>query len=122
MSEDFYQPTRLGTWNRARGVWETTVSNMLCGHLEPFSETWPTSGSMRSGSVFQRPASVPLMDDSGSSSSLGPQIALLRTPAAAEAEGGPRDRNRPGATMRLSDQIREEMEDGRIVFSQLQPS
>jgi len=39
---------------------------------------------------------------------------LLRTPAAAEAEGGPRDRNRAGATMRLSDQIREEMEDGKI--------
>lgn len=39
---------------------------------------------------------------------------LLRTPAAAEAEGGPRDRNRPGATMRLSDQIREEIDDGNI--------
>jgi hypothetical protein len=41
---------------------------------------------------------------------------LLRTPAAAEAEGGPRDRNRAGATMRLSDQIREEMEDGNIAL------
>lgn len=41
---------------------------------------------------------------------------LLRTPAAAEAEGGPRDRNRAGATMRLSDQIREELEDGNIAL------
>lgn len=43
-------------------------------------------------------------------------LELLRTPAAAEAEGGPRDRNRPGATMRLSDQIREDIEDGRILL------
>jgi len=35
-------------------------------------------------------------------------LALLRTPCAAEAAGGPRNPNRPGATMRLSDQIREQ--------------
>ena len=36
-------------------------------------------------------------------------VSLLRTPCAAEAEGGPRNPNRPGATMRLSDQIREQL-------------
>lgn len=40
------------------------------------------------------------------------QRTLLRTPAAAEAEGGPRNRHRPGATVRLSDQVREAVEDG----------
>lgn len=97
----------LATWNPARSVWETT-QGMFCGHLELYSETWPSSGSMRNGQVFERPTSAPPTADSASSSSPG----LLRTPAAAEAEGGPRDRNRPGATMRLSDQIREEMDDG----------
>ena len=39
----------------------------------------------------------------------GGKLKLLRTPCAAEAEGGPRNPNRPGATIRLSDQIREEL-------------
>lgn len=60
----------------------------------------------RSGLLYELPTWEPPTGDSGCS--------LLRTPAAAEAEGGPRDRNRPGATMRLSDQIREAMEDGII--------
>lgn len=34
-------------------------------------------------------------------------LSLLRTPAAAEAEGGARNPDRPNATMRLSDQIHE---------------
>jgi hypothetical protein len=40
-----------------------------------------------------------------------PSVAarLFRTPCAAEAEGGPRDPDRRGSTMRLSDQIREEL-------------
>lgn len=46
--------------------------------------------------------------------SRAPVNPLLRSPAAAEAGGGPRDRNRPGATMRLSDQLREEIDDGNI--------
>jgi hypothetical protein len=41
---------------------------------------------------------------------------LLRTPAAAEAAGGPRNPNRPGATMRLSDQVREEQTRGVLLL------
>lgn len=41
--------------------------------------------------------------------------SLLRTPAAAEAEGGRRDPNRPGATMRLSDQVAEEQARGILL-------
>ncbi|WP_375544229.1 DNA cytosine methyltransferase [Pseudoclavibacter albus] len=51
---------------------------MLCGHLVPFSETWPTSGSMRSGRCFLRPGLVPRIGGSGVSSSPG-----LPTPRAA---------------------------------------
>lgn len=98
------------TWNPARGVWETEGQSIICGHSVLYSATWPSSGSMRNGLAFELPTSAHLTAGSASSSSRG----LLPTPTAAEAEGGPRDRNRPGATMRLSDQIREEMEDGRI--------
>lgn len=44
-------PTRIATWNGTAGVWETD-ERALCGHLELYSETWPTSGWMRGGSVF----------------------------------------------------------------------
>ena len=98
----------LATWNPARGVWETTRANLLCGHLEPFLETWPTSGSMRNGQAFEHPTSVHRTGGSGSSSSPG----LLRTPDT--DSGGRRNPDRPGATMRLSDQIAEEVEAGTI--------
>lgn len=64
----------------------------------------------RSGRLYELPTWEPPTDGSESSS----PRTLLRTPAAAEAEGGLRDRNRPGATMRLSDQIHEAIEDGII--------
>jgi hypothetical protein len=66
----------IATWNSARGVWETPTLNLLCGHLEPFSQTWPKSGSMRNGSVFPRPAPVPAISAGAYSSSRG----LLPTP------------------------------------------
>jgi len=31
------------------------MANLFCAHWEPFSETWPTSGTMRNGQVFERP-------------------------------------------------------------------
>ena len=68
----------IATWNRARGAWETPVLNLLCGHLEPFSQTWPKSGSMRNGQVFPRPVPGPAISAGGSSSSPG----LLPTPTA----------------------------------------
>jgi hypothetical protein len=40
---------------------------------------------------------------------------LFRTPCAAEAEGGPRNPDRAGATMRLSDQVREEAGRGLLL-------
>ena len=76
----------IATWNPARGAWETPVLNLLCGHLEPFSQTWPKSGSMRNGSVFPRPVPGPVISAGASSSSPG----LLPTPNATDSQGGPR--------------------------------
>jgi len=74
----------IATWNRARGAWETPTLNLLCGHLEPFSQTWPKSGSMRNGSVFPRPVPVPAISAGASSSSPG----LLPTPTASNPNDG----------------------------------
>lgn len=45
--------------------------NLLCGHSEPFSQTWPASGSMRSGRAWERPTSAPRTDAAACSSSPG---------------------------------------------------
>ncbi len=100
--------TRLAIWNPARGVWETTAINMLCGHSEPYLVTWPSSGSMRSGQVFEQPTWAHRMDGSASSSSPGPESALLRTPVADEDGGGPLHPDvaqARGQTLRLTGQI-----------------
>lgn len=52
---------------------------------------------------------------SGSACSSSPPGEMFRTPCAAEAAGGPRNPDRPGATMRLSDQVREEAERGVLL-------
>lgn len=100
------------TWNPERDLWETDSMDLFSGLSDVFSETLPISGMTRSGRLFLRPQSVPLTVGNESSSSRG---QLFRAPCAAEAEGGPRDPNRPGVTMRLSDQVREETEAGNLL-------
>lgn len=68
-------PKRIATWNPARGAWETD-QQAVCGHWEPYSLTWPTSGTTLGGTAYALPTSAPLTDDSGCSSSPG----LLPTP------------------------------------------
>lgn len=84
-------PTRIATWNPARGVWETTVQNVICGHSVPFSETWPISGSMLDGVAYERPMLERLTSDSASS--------LLPTPMANE---GAKASNRMGVAAKLA--------------------
>lgn len=72
----------MATWNPARAAWETGGGSLLCEHLVPYSETWPASGSMRSGRSFARRRSALLTSVSGSSSSPG-----LPTPRARDARG-----------------------------------
>lgn len=42
----------IATWTR--GKWKSSQMNLL-GEWQPYSGTWPGSGSMRSGVVFERP-------------------------------------------------------------------
>lgn len=75
------EPT--ATWNGARGVWERLETSILCGHPVPFSETWPTSGMTRSGSLYPRPTLERRIAGNGSSSSRG----LLPTPLVTNRAG-----------------------------------
>ena len=56
----------LARWDRARSAWVTT-EGLLCEHLAVFSETWPTSGSMRNGTAYVFPTSADATDDSACS-------------------------------------------------------
>jgi hypothetical protein len=81
MSQDYSAPTPLATWNPARGVWEMN-QQAICGHSEPYSQTWPRWGSMRNGEVFVLP--TPAHPTAGSASS-----SLLPTPVADNSRGLP---------------------------------
>lgn len=74
----------VATWNPTRGVWETLQLDLF-GQQEPFSETWPTSGMTRNGSVYPLPPSVHPTPDTECLSS---PIALFRTPLASDASRG----------------------------------
>ena len=146
MSEDYLALKPVAMWNSVRGVWEKpeTVS-LLCEHLELFSETWPTSGIMLAGKVYERPTPVhlttvteSLLSPGGGVSVPTPTVSdiyyegyeraitkkspnrgvglptwaermkLLRTPTAAEVEGGPVHPDvakAKGQTLRLTSQV-----------------
>ena len=79
MLEDYLARQPVASWNTVRGVWETSQMSLLCGHLEPFLETWPTSGMMRDGRVYGLPMLAHL--------TTGLESSLLRTPVADENSG-----------------------------------
>jgi hypothetical protein len=58
------------------GIW-TNPQKTLLGDSEPYSETWPGSGSMRNGQVFARPMWVPPMAGQGSSFWPTPDAELM---------------------------------------------
>ena len=98
-------PNQIATWNPERDCWETGVEDIF-GHSDVFSETWPTSGMTRNGVAYALPTWAPPITDSASSSS--PPAEMLRTPAAAEAEGGalsPERARVENRTLRLTGQI-----------------
>ena len=95
------------TWNPVRDLWETDQTVLLSEHSAAYSETLPPSGMTRNGVLFERPTWEHRTSGPGCSSSPTGNV-LLRTPCAAEAEGGPlhpdtaRER---GQTLRLTGQI-----------------
>ena len=96
----------IANWNPARGVWETTTKALYCEHSELYSATWPTSGSMRNGSVFPHPTSAPRTKGKGASSQPG---RLLKTPTSnLGANGGaqhPDKRKAGGHGPTLKDEV-----------------
>ena len=71
----------LTSFDRITSSWRT-FQHSLFGGLTLFSDAWPRSGTMRSGTVCRRPASAPLTDATESS--------WLPTPVAYDANpGGP---------------------------------
>ena len=78
-------PKPLAIWNSARDVWETPqTEGLFCEHLDVYSETFPTSGSTRSGVAYAQPTWEPAIPGSGYS--FLPDDRLLMTPVALEAK------------------------------------
>ena len=99
-----YPPQPIAVWNPARDVWETPqTEGLLCEHLDVFSATFPTSGSMRNGMAYALPTSGPVTDDSESSCSPG-DVRHLPTPTARDHKDNRirREPHRPNDTDTLS--------------------
>ena len=111
----------LASWNADRDLWETIQqASLFSEHLDVYSETWPTSGSMRNGTAYERPTSALPTAAPGTSSSPSPvtppavpkmpaQGALLPTPSASLGVNGgsqPPDKRRAGGhSVQLHDVI-----------------
>ena len=99
----------IAIWNPAADRWETDEQTIF-GHSVAFSESWPTCGMTRAGVAYELPTWEPPTADSES-------LSLLRTPCAAEAEGGPvspataRANNQ---TLRLTGQILDLIHPGSV--------
>lgn len=117
-------PEQIGRWNQARGVWEAATADLLSERSEPFSATWPNSGTTRDGVAWRQPTPVLRTAGSGSSSSRGPgrptaadeaptspdsRGPLLKTPTAQLATNGgsqhPTKRKAGGHGPTLADEV-----------------
>ena len=101
---ELYQQTPLAIWNTARDVWETPqTEGLFCEHSDVFSETWPSSVSMRKSAVYALPTWEPAMDDSGYSCSHG-DVRHLPTPTTRDYKDTQirREPHRPDDTDTLS--------------------
>ena len=69
----------IATWNPERDLWETSQMDLFSGLSDVFSETWPTSGMMLDGRVYELPMSERLIREK--------ECSLLPTPAARDWKG-----------------------------------
>lgn len=74
----------LAMWNPTRGIWEKPQLDLFA-QQEQFSETWPTSGMTRNGSVYPLPPSA---HRTPGIACLSSATALFRTPLASDASRG----------------------------------
>lgn len=93
------EPT--ATWNPDRDVWEIDQTDLFSGLSDVFSETWPHSGSMRSGRAYARPTPEPPTVEPACSS-------LLPTPAVNDMGAG----KTPDAWDAWTDRMRAEHSNG----------
>lgn len=85
---------QFATYDPDTSSWKMWPDIGLWGSIE-YSGTWPKTGYMRDGSVFELPMSGPVIDESGCSSS-----QLLPTPRATDGtKGGPNQRGSSGDLM-----------------------
>ena len=77
----------LATWNSEKDFWESGED--IFGLSDVYSETWPTSGTMRNGVAYEHPTWEPRTDDSASSS-------LLPTVTTSESTGPGNGPNKTG--------------------------
>ena len=93
----------LASWNADRDLWETIQQASLFSELsDVYSETWPTSGSMRNGIAYERLTLEPPTAAPATSS-------LLPTPSASLGVNGgsqhPDKRRAGGHSVQLHDVI-----------------
>jgi hypothetical protein len=93
-------PGSLANYDPATSSWRTSQACLVSG-WEPFSETWPRSGTMRRGIVSPLRPSAPLTDEIGSG--LLPTPEASNTKAVAMRSGGREPRNFLLPTPRASD-------------------
>jgi hypothetical protein len=72
----------LCQWDPSTETWGATSNDLFSERWVPYSETWPTWGSMHDGVAYELPTSAPRTADSESSS-------LLPTPLARDSKGAP---------------------------------
>ncbi len=90
MSEVPALPPPIAEWSTVRCVWET-AQEAFCGHLVPFLATFPPSGMMRNGRIYEPQMPEPRTSETESSSSPGrpADVArLLPTPTAGNPNDG----------------------------------
>lgn len=90
---------KLGIWNPGRELWENPAGqiDLFSAHSEPYSDPWPSWGTMRNGAAYELQTSVPptLATEFLSSRT------LLPTPIASDAKGtGPADAARDSVQLR----------------------
>ena len=86
MSKDSSRLPQTVVWDSTTRLWtKKPQQDGFFELLEPFSGTWPISGSMRNGVAWPHPTSAPRTAGTASSSSPGP---LLPTPTATNPNDG----------------------------------
>ena len=68
----------IATWNPERDLWETSQMDLFSGLSDVFSETWPTSGMMLDGRVYELPMSERLIREK--------ECSLLPTPTTTDSK------------------------------------